>query len=152
MHSLKKFLTWRKIFAVSCLVYLVWVVGVSNSNFYMVHREYRWAEMRVQPKWIAKTARQELVDQCRQKAIWSGSRLHASDKDSDPCLSWPPSTVAERQQVVKERLVQERNLAIRKLVLFYVSFGFFFLVMPPAFLYLFLVFVSWLFRNITVVR
>ena len=54
--------------------------------------------------------------------------------------------------MVKERLTQERNLAVRKLVLFYLSFGSFFLVVPPALFYIFLSFVSWLLRNIRVVR
>lgn len=156
MQSVKRFLNWRIGFAVCCLVYVAWVVHLSRNNFDMVHSQYRLIERHLQPQHLARTALQELTDRCRQAARLAGPHPRSEAAETamaaDPCLSWPAAVVAERQQKVEARLTQERNLAIRKLVLFYLSFGFFFLFVPPALLYLLLSFFSWLYRNIMVVR
>ncbi|MDH5299669.1 MAG: hypothetical protein OEV91_11690 [Desulfobulbaceae bacterium] len=149
MNSLKKFLTWRTGFAVCCLLYLPWVVVLGRNNFAMVHIDYRRADERLQPAHIAAVAHRELVEECRREAEagreWGGA-------GEEGCLSLPPTVVDARQREVLERLVHEQRLALRKVAFFYVSFGLFFLILPPACLYLLFFLSSWLLGNIKVVR
>jgi len=147
---------WRIGYAACCLVYVAWMVHLSFNNFDMVHSDYRRAGERLQPARIAKIALRELVEQCRQDSLRSNHLRPAADKggvvSQDPCLSWPTTVLAQQQGVVKERLLAERRLAGRKLVLFYGSFGIIFLILPPAFLYLLLSFLFWMFRNLKFIK
>jgi len=155
MKALRKILSRRICFAVCSLVYVPWLVLLSLNNFDMVHSQYRRAGERLRPAHIAAVALRELTDQCRQEAR-HGQRLPPVGEKgaaaADPCQSLPAAVVEARQKVVQARLAHERSLAGRKLVLFYVSFGVFFLLLPLVFLYLLLFFSSWVFRNIKVIK
>lgn len=144
MSSRKTVLAWRLAYGVCCLVYVAWMAQLASNNFEMVHRHYRQAVERLQPAQIAEIAHQELVDQYYNDAT-SGARF------SPPAgfdLSLPTNVVEARQKEVRARLLGQRNLAGRKLVLFYISFGSIFLILPPVVFYLLLSFLVWLFRNL----
>jgi hypothetical protein len=149
-------LTWRVGYAVCSLIYMVWVVYLSLNNFDLVHRQYRSAQKQLQPKQIEKIALKELVDRCRKESkridiprTKDGAAIAVTD---DPCLSWPESVLTERENAVKERLVAEKSRVVRKLAIFYVSFGLIFLILPPVFLYMLLSFAIWIYKSIKFVK
>ena len=152
MRSQKKGINWQIGYAVFCLVYVAWVVYLSLDNFDMVHGDYRRAGEQLQPPRIRELAIRELVAQCRREEK-SSSRLRptgerASAAAEDPCLSWPAAVVAEREKTVTEHLTITRSRFLRKLVVFYITFGIVFLIMPLVLLYLLLTFTIWIFRNL----
>ncbi|HIJ78253.1 MAG: hypothetical protein OEY01_02970 [Desulfobulbaceae bacterium] len=149
MTARNKMMNWRLGYGVGCLVYLVWVVQLSFNNFGMVHHDYRSAEARLQPQRIEAMALAELVGQCRKEAGRGGRHRPATAQVvADPCRDWPAPVIAARQKAVAERLAGELSLAVRKLVLFYVSFGVIFLILPPVILYLLLSFFIWLYQGV----
>ena len=150
MRARSKSLLWRIGYGVCCLLYVAWVVHLSPTNFDMVHGEYRRVAARLQPERIEELALKELVEKCRKESGRSNRNRHTSvdQAAADPCLSWPVAALEKRQKVVAERLVDERRGAVRKLVLFYLGFGIFFLILPPVILYLLLSFFIWLYRSI----
>ncbi|MDH3328022.1 MAG: hypothetical protein OEM01_02190 [Desulfobulbaceae bacterium] len=156
MRPLNKSHIWKICYAVCTLVYMAWVVYLSLNNFGMVHRQYRLAGERLQPARIEEIALQELVDRCRRESKRIDRLRSAGEKNSaaaeDNCLSWTTTVLEERQKAVEERLVEEKSRVGRKLVLFYVSFGLVFLILPPAFLYLLLSFFIWIYRSIKFVK
>lgn len=160
MSSSHKSLNWRIGFAAFCIVYTVWVVYLSFDNFDKVHSEYRSVRMMLQPGRIDDIARKELIDQCRKDSRRELKRIDRYRKGSsisataaeDHCLSWPPAILEERQKVVAERLVIEKGKFKRKVIVFYISFGFFFLIIPMVFLYLLLSLLIWAFRGLKLVK
>ena len=152
MRSQKKIMTWRLAYAACSLLYVAWVVHLSLHNFEMVHSDYRRAGERLQPARIAAIALQELVEQCRQEVIANDQPRPANAGEAlaadDPCLAWPTTVLEERQKDVKERLLGQRSLTGRKLLLFYLTFGTIFLIMPPLLLYLLLSLLAWILRSL----
>jgi len=142
---------WRTGYAICSLIYMVWVGYLSLNNFDMVHREYRRVAKNMQPARVREIARQELVDQCRKDSITAAfsetSGPPPGTITEDPCLSWPEAVVAEREKIVNTRLVKEQLRVRQKLVWFYITFGFFFMILPPVFLYMVLSLFIWLVRN-----
>ena len=157
MNRKKKNLGWRIGFGIFALIYTAWVVILGLSNFDKVHSEYRWARERVHPKKIQDIAFQELVDQCRSKASrrevkridrYRNDSGQAATMAEDPCLSWPEDVIASRQKDVENRLLVEAGKLKRRMIVFYFTFGIFFLALPLAFLYYLLAFLVWLFRDL----
>ena len=99
---------------------------------------------------VKEIALQELVDQCRKKLKRAGRLREVGAEER--CRSWPATVLAQRQKAVEERLVEEKRRVRSKLVTFYIFFGFVFLFLPLAFVYLLLSFFIWLFRNIKIVE
>ncbi len=141
-------LFWRLVYVACSLIYMAWVVQLSFNNFEMVHSHYQRAGERLQPQRIQTIARNELVRQCREETM--GADLLRGGED--PCLSLPRAVLEERQKEVKERLVSQWGLAWRKLVLFYLSFGIIFLILPPLILYLFLSLFIWFLKNLKFIK
>ena len=160
MSSLSKNRNWQIGFVVFCLVYTVWVVYLSFDNFDKVHREYRSVNMRLRPARIVDIAFKELVDQCRKDSRRELKRIDRYRKGSsrnstaseDPCLSWPKAILEERQKVVAEKLISEKGRFKRKIIVFYISFSFFFLILPMGLLYLLLSVLIWAFRGLKFVK
>ena len=136
---------WRIVYGVGCLLYMAWVVHLSFNNFDMVHSDYRRAGARLQPARIEAIALGELVDDCRAGIRRSG---RSDVKVDEACRSFPEADLAVRRQAVGERLVAERSLAGRKLVLFYITFGLVFLILPPVIFYLLILLFFWLLRMV----
>jgi len=153
-------MNWRVGFFAFCLVYIAWVVYLGFDNFDKVHSEYGSARQQLQPDRIEDIAFQELADQCRKKLRRQAESTDRYRKDTemssgvtgDPCLSWPPAVLQERQDVVRKRLTVEKNRLKRKLIVFYISFSFFFLFLPMALLYLLLSFLIWIFRDLKFIK
>ena len=160
MSSLNKSRNWQIGFVVFCLVYTIWVVYLSFDNFDKVHREYRSVNMRLRPARIVDIAFQELVDQCRKDSHKELKRIDRYRKGSnrsstaaeDSCLSWPKAILEERQKVVTEKLVIEKGRFKRKIIVFYISFSFFFLILPMGLLYLLLSVLIWVFKGMKFVK
>lgn len=127
MTSRQKKRLWQIAYGICSLLYIVWVVHLSRYNFDMVHRHYRLAGERLQTKRIEAIAREELESKCRKEARRVGLAAYTEDH----CRSWPETVLAARQKKVENRLLAEKSLAWRKLVLFYLSFGVIFLLLPP---------------------
>lgn len=136
---------WRIVYGIGCLLYMAWVVHLSFNNFDMVHSDYRRAGERMRPARIEAAALRELTDNCRAALVRSGLHLSAADIDA-ACRSFPEADLAARRMAVGKRLASERRLAGRKMVLFYLSFGLFFLVLPPVILYFLLSLFAWLLK------
>lgn len=152
----KKGLNWRFGYGVFCLAYAAWVIYLGLDNFDKVHGEYQWAREHLQPPQIEEIALHELADQCRRAAKRSGRSRAAGDPvrrmAEDDCRSFPDSVLAERKSEVKEQLLAEKKLFQRKIVLFYATFGAFFIALPLGFLYLLLSFLIWLFRDLKFIK
>lgn len=152
MGTEEKGFDWRIGYAFFCLVYASCVVYLGLDNFDKVHGEYRQAVRRLQPSQIEQIARQELVDQCRKKLKRRGhSRKdvkNALGVSSGPCLSIPEAILQEREKTVSEHSKVEQKKFLRKLIVFYITFGIFFLALPLYLLYLLLSLLIWVFKDI----
>lgn len=149
-------MNWRYGYAVFCLVSAGWVVFLGMDNFAKVHGEYRRAREHQQPARIEKIALQELAAECRRAAKRSSRSRAAGDQaptvSEEGCRSFPKVLLEERKRVVVANLRAEEKLFRRKLVVFYLTFGVFFVVLPLGFLYLLLSFLIWLFRDMKFVK
>ena len=154
MRSGDKGLSWRLGYGVFCLVYAAWVVYLGLDNFDKVHGEYRRVREDLRPAQVEKIARHELVSECRRAARRSGlSRAAGSAGDSEePCLIFPETVLEERKKDVTANLLAEEKRFRRKLVVFYGTFGVFFVALPLGCLYLLLSFLIWIFRDLKFVK
>ena len=148
MTSRKKVLLWRVGYAVCTLAYMAWVVHLSFNNFDMVHSHYRQAGLRLQPAHIEATALKGLVAQCRKE----NKGVELLPGVEDPCQSFPAAVVEARQKRVEERALAARSLAWRKMVVFYLSFGTIFLILPPVGLRLLISFSMMILRNLKLIE
>lgn len=143
---------WRIVFGVCSLVYMAVMMYLSVNNFAMVHREHRRIVKQLQPAQIEKVALQELVERCRKESESLAAHQTVMNKPvftgEDPCLTWPAADLEERQNAVKERLEKKKGGVIRKLILFYITFGIFFLILPPVIIYLVLTIFIWIFKSV----
>jgi len=144
MTTRQKKRLWWCVYAVCTVIYMVWVVHLSRYNFDMVHRHYRQAGERLQPARIEAIAREELETKCRKEA----KRVGLSTYTDDHCRSWPATVLAARQKKVETRLLAEKSLAWRKLVIFYLSFGAIFLILPPLIVRLLISLGAFILRNL----
>jgi hypothetical protein len=156
MRAADNRMNWRYGYGVFCLLYAGWVVYLGQENFAKVDGEYRRAREYQQPSQVERIARQELAAECR-RAVQRESRSRAAgDPDpavsEDACRSFPEALLAERKRDVAANLRAEEKLFRRKLVVFYLTFGVFFVVLPLGFLYLLLAFLIWLFRDMKFVK
>lgn len=155
MTSSENRFNWRIGYAIFCVAYAGVVMYLGLDNFDKVHSEYRWARERSQPAQIVKIAHQELVDQCRRKYRRDTKRSDryrentsiSSTEAEDPCFSWPESVLEERRITVAERLETETGKLKRKIIVFYISFGIFFLILPLVILYWLLALFIWIFKD-----
>ncbi len=122
---------WPLAWAAGTLLYLGIMLVLGANDFGRVHREYREAGQRLLPERVEEEARRELIALCQRQGELRGQRAAA-----DSCLAQPAAEIKARAAEVAERLTEARKRAGRKLVLFYVSFLFFFLLLPPGLLYL----------------
>ena len=156
MRTGEKGLTWRLGYGVFCLVYAVWVVYLGLDNFDKVHGEYGQVLENLQPALTEKIARQELAHECRRQAKRGGRSRAAGDTalalSDDACRSFPATVLEERKKGVAANLLAEEKRFRRKLMVFYGTFGVFFVVLPLVSLYLLLSFLAWIFRDLKFVK
>jgi len=146
--TLRQRITWRSVYAVCALLYLVWVGFLSQGEIDMVNSRYSRANERLEPAQVKKIALRELVDECRRERERSNTPADARIMEGeDPCLSPSSAAVKEQQEKVRTRLLDEKKKAGRKLILFYVTFVVFFLVLPVVVSYYLLAFIIWMARG-----
>ena len=85
-------------------------------------------------------------DQCQ------GEWISRADLKEDACFTWPPSVVEAREKTIEQRRTRARERGLIKLVLFYAGFVLIFLFAPPILIYLLLVGIITLYKNIKIVR
>ena len=143
---MKKFRHWRIIYAVCCLVYMGWIIHVGTNEFDRVNGQYRRLVGQLDADRIRAAALEELIAECSKK-----STLQA-DLQENSCFSWPSIVVEAREKAVKERLIRAKERGTIKLVMFYVSFVLIFLLAPPFLIYLLIVGVIMLYKNVKIVK
>jgi len=143
---MKKFFRhWRIIYALSCLVYIGWVIHVGANEFNRINGQYRRIVEQLDAGRIRSAALEELIAECRRK---SRERLGMEAA----CTSWPPHVLEAREKAVEERLIRTRERGIIKVVLFYTGFVLIFLLGPSLFIYLLIVGIIRLYKSIKIVR
>jgi hypothetical protein len=143
---MKKIRAWQIIYALCCLIYMGWVIHVGGNEFDRINSQYRRIVEQLDAGRIRTEALEELIAACRRK-----SRSQAGLKGNE-CLSWPPQVMEAKGKEIEERLVRARERAGIKVVLFYAGFVIIFLLAPPFLIYLLIVGIITLYKNIKIVR
>ena len=143
---MKKIREWRLIYVFCCLVYMGWMINLGTNEFARINGQYRLIVDQLDAERIRTEALEELMAECRKESAMR------TDRDENTCVAWPPSVVEARVREVKQRLTREKERGTIKLVLFYASFGIFFLLTPPFLIYLLIVGIITLFLNIKIVK
>ena len=142
----KVLLHWKSIYMVCCLVYLGWMIQVSQSEFNKINRQYRVLVNQLEQDRIRNVALDELAVECRSE-LWEQNTVK-----EDACSAWSPEVIEAKSNKVKERMEQARERGFLKVVLFYSSFVIFFLLIPPLFIFLFILGIIALCKNIKIVK
>ncbi len=142
----KIFRHWKSIYLVCCLVYVGWVMHVGQAEFSKVNRQYRVLVSRLEPDLIRTAALEELGAECRRELRQRGIL------QEDGCAGWSAEVVAAKSTTVADRMEQDRERGLLKVILFYSTFVVIFLLLPPLFLYLFILAIVTLCKNIQLVR
>ncbi len=137
---------WKSIYLVCCLVYAGWVVYIGQAEFAKVNRQYRVLVARLEPDRVKAAALEELGAECRREL------RQRNIPEEGACSSWSPEVVETKRNTIAERLEWDRERGLLKVVLFYSSFVILFLLFPPLFIYLFILAVVTLCKNIKIVR
>jgi hypothetical protein len=143
---MKKPRTWQIIYAVCCLVYMGWVIDVGTSEFDRINSQYRRLGDRLDPGRLRDEALEELSAECRRE-----SRRHTGQKE-DACLSWPSHVVEAKAKEIEKIRTRDKERGTIKLVMFYAGFVVIFLLGPPILIYLLLIGIITLYKNIKIVR
>ena len=146
LKFMKIFQKWRIIYAVCSLVYMGWIIHVGANEFDRINGQYRRLAEELDAGRIRTGALEELSAECRRKS------RRRTGLEEDGCLSWPPSVMEAREKEIKERRIRARERGVIKLVLFYTGFVVIFLLAPPILLYLLIVGIITLYKNIKIVR
>ncbi|KPK25150.1 MAG: hypothetical protein AMJ61_12790 [Desulfobacterales bacterium SG8_35_2] len=143
---MKKFPKWRIIYAVCCLVYMGWIIHVGSNEFDRINGQHRRLVEQLDAGRIRDGVLEELSAECR------GASGRRSGLEKDDCLSWPSHVVEAKAKEIKKRRIQAKERGTIKLVLFYTGFVLFFLLGPPVLVYLLLLGILTLYKNIKIVR
>jgi len=146
MRFMKKPRKWQIIYALCSLVYMGWVMHVGTNEFDRINGQYRRLAAQLDAGRIRTAALEELSAECRKK-----TRDH-SGLEEEACLSWPSRVVETKAKEIEEQRVRARERGVIKLVLFYTGFVLIFLLAPPILIYLLLIGIITLYKNIKIVR
>ena len=152
MDPEEKTFDWRIAYTIFCLIYTACLVYLGLGNINKVYGEYRQAVYRLQPAQIKKIAFEELAQDCRAKLKRRTSRTSDLNSNAgfEDCHTFPQDILTEHQTKVTKRLQIEKRRYQRKLVIFYTSFGLFFVALPLYLLFVFLKFLIWLFKDVKI--
>jgi hypothetical protein len=143
---MKKNQKWRIIYAVCCLVYMGWIIHVGTNEFDRINGQHRRLVDQLEAGRIRDGALEELSAECRRKL----GRHSGLGKDA--CLSWPSQVLEAKAKEIEKRRIRAKERGTIKLVLFYTGFVLFFLLGPPVLIYLLIVGIITLYKNIKIVR
>ncbi len=158
MNIFKKQRTWQLIYAVCCLVYIVWVSYQGSFDLGRVHGDYRRIGEQMEPDRILTAALQELSTECRKRAAEQKTAVPGTDNGltgvivDQGCNSFPAAVVEAREAAIGERLAERHRRVSKKLLLFGVFFVVVFLIIPPVLVYCLAVVVVKVFQAIKIVR
>ncbi|MBU0485071.1 MAG: hypothetical protein KKB30_11235 [Proteobacteria bacterium] len=142
---MKNYRKWQLVFAVVCLVYIGWMIKVGTPEFHRLSNQYKHLVVQLDSERIRAVALAELAAECRRE-------LALPLQNQEKCSSWPTPVIEAKKRQIEERLLQAKQRAIMKRVLFYTIFVVFFLLTPPFLIYLLIVVFIMIFRNIKIVR
>lgn len=137
---------WRIGYVLCSLIYAAWVIHLSVNDFDRVHRQYREDSAKLTPAQSSKIARQELIADCREE------QMQQENFAEDRCLDVSPADLVQKEKVVVKRLTGAQHRALRKLIVFYVTFVVIFLLAPPLLIYGLIIFFISVFSKIKVVE
>ena len=143
---MKKIRLWKIIYALCCLVYMGWTINVGTNEFDRINGQYRRIIHQLEPGRIKTAAVKELTEECRRVSKWQ-TGLKVED-----CYYWPPSLVEKTEKEIEKRLLRAKERGIIKVVLFYTVFVLIFLLSPPILIYLLIIGIIKLKKNIKIVR
>ncbi len=142
----KLFRHWKSIYLVCSLVFIGWVILIGVPEFHKVNRQYGLLVNQLEPERIKAVALKELDAECRRES-WKRNL-----PEEPACPSWSSEVVTAKNNSVKERLEQARERGLIKVALFYGTFVVIVLLTPPLFIYLFILGIITLCKNIKIVR
>jgi len=142
----KIFRHWKIFYLICSLVYIGWVIHVGGNEFDRINSQYRTLAKQLEPERIKAVALEELAAACRKAS------REQDYPETAGCSDWPPAAVAAKSREVEERQLQARKRGLTKVILFYTGFVVIFLVTPVILLYLLIVGILILYRNIRIVR
>lgn len=146
-HTMKKiFRHWKIIYAVCCLIYMGWVIGVGGNEFDRINSQYRRIVAQLDVARIRDAALEELIAECRKEKKEQRGLQEAG------CSSPPPQVTEARVKEIEERRTRDKERGIIKVVLFYTGFVLIFLLGPPLFIYLILAGGIKIYKSIQFVR
>ena len=143
---MKKIRLWKIIYALCCLVYMGWTINVGTNEFDRINGQYRRIIHQLEPGRIKTAAVEELTEECRRVSKWQ------TDLKVEDCYYWPPYLVEKTEKEIEKRLLRAKERGIIKVVLFYTVFVLIFLLSPPILIYLLIIGIIKLKKNIRIVR
>jgi hypothetical protein len=146
LKFMKKFQKWRIIYIVCSLAYMGWIILVGTNEFDRINGQHRRLVAQLDAGRIRDGALEELSAECRREL---GKR---TGLEKDACLSLPSQVVEAKTKEIEKRRIRARERGTIKLVLFYIGFVLFFLLTPPVLIYLLIVGIITLYKNIKIVR
>ena len=145
--NMKIFRYWKYVYALCCLAYIGWMIHVGTNEFDRVNGQYRLLVDQLDPGRVRIVALEELAAECIRK-----KSNRPMDPANDSCSTWPPQIVTARVRVIEERFNRARERGFIKLAMFYTGFVTMFLLGPPILVYLLIVAIILLYKNIKFVR
>ena len=143
---MKKIQLWKIVYALCCLVYMGWTINVGGNEFDRINSQYRAIVDQLDGERIRAKVLEELISECKKE-----SRVLPAQEEA-ACLSFPPTVVETREKEIEERLLRTKERGTIKLVLFYTGFVLIFLLAPPVLIYLLIVGIIKLKKNIQIIR
>lgn len=142
----KIFRHWKKIYTVCSIIYIGWMIYVGGNEFDRINSQYRHLNRQLEPDRITAATLDELAAECRRAL---SKQLRPQEA---ACSDWLPSVVEAKRSEVAERTMQARKRGLVKIVLFYTGFVAIFLLAPVILLYLLILGIITLYKNIKIVR
>lgn len=138
----KIFRHWKIIYLVCCLVFTGWMIHAGRNEFDRINGQYRRLKVQIEPVRIKEAAIEDLIADC-QKIL----QQHSGYQEGD-CSDPNPLDVKARVNFIKEERNRARQRGLIKLTLFYVGFVIIFLLAPMILVYLLIVAVILLYKNV----
>lgn len=139
-------LYWKIIYAICCLVYMGWMIHVGGNEFNRINGQHRRLAEQLDTGRIRTAALEELAAEC------SRDSRSQTDLEKDACSAWEPAVVEAKAKAITKRNLQAKQRGTVKLILFYTGFVVMFLIGPPILLYLLIIAIIQLKKNIKIVR
>lgn len=142
----KIFRHWKILYTVCSIIYISWVIHVGGNEFDRVNSQYNRLERQLEPDRIMAATMAELATECRREL---SRQLKPPE---DVCTDWASAAVEAKRAEIVQRRIEARERGIIKMVLFYTGFVVIFLLGPVLLVYLLILAIITLYKNITIVR